>query len=367
MRVGLVCPYSLTIPGGVQNQVMGLAGSLRRRGFEARVLAPCDGVPPAGFVTPVGASVQNPSNGSIAPIAPDPAAQLRTIRALWDERFDVIHLHEPFVPGPTLTALLLKPAPLVGTFHAAGSQPAYKVLPPIVRWAASRLDVRVAVSADALSLVEPYCDSPFTVLFNGIEADRFAAADPWPTDGPTVFFLGRHEPRKGLDVLLRALPSLPPEVRFWIGGEGEDTAELRRRHPDPRIEWLGRVDDAERDRRIAGADLFCAPSLGGESFGIILLEAMAAGTPVVASDNPGYANVVSGRRPHGDLPSEPVAVLVTPGDPQALGSAITKLLGDPDAAQRLRDRGADHAAHFDLERLCDHYVEIYRAVVAAHA
>jgi phosphatidylinositol alpha-mannosyltransferase len=361
MRIGLLCPYSLTIPGGVQNQVLGLARVLRRRGHEARVLAPCDGTPPAPFVTSVGSSVQNPSNGSIAPIAPDPPAQLRTIRALWDEQFDVLHLHEPFVPGPTLTALLLKPSPMVGTFHAAGDQPAYKVMAPIVRWGAARLDVRVAVSPEALALVEPHTESPFTVLFNGIDARRFAEADPWPTEEPTVLFLGRHEPRKGLDVLLEAVASLPPDTKVWVAGDGEESDELQRRFPDPRIEWLGRIDDVERDRRMAGADVFCAPSRGGESFGIILLEAMAAGTPVVASDIPGYAKVADGSGSGGVS-----AELVAPDDPAALAAAILRLLSDAGRAEELRRLGRARAAEFDLEGLCDAYLDIYRVAADRH-
>jgi phosphatidylinositol alpha-mannosyltransferase len=367
MRIGLLCPYSLTIPGGVQNQVMGLARGLHRRGHEARVLAPCDGTPPAPFVTSVGSSVQNPSNGSIAPIAPDPPAQLRTIRALWDERFDVLHLHEPFVPGPTLTALLLKPSPMVGTFHAAGDQPAYRVMAPIVRWGAARLDVRVAVSPEALALVEPYTESPFTVLFNGIEARRFAEAEPWPTRAPTVLFLGRHEPRKGLDVLLQAVAELPEDTVVWVAGEGEDTAELRRRFPDPRIEWIGRIDDLERDRRMAGADVFCAPSRGGESFGVILLEAMAAGTPVVASEIPGYAKVAAGPGPDGAVPDGAAAELVPPDDPAALARALVRVLSDRGRAEQLRARGRARAAEFDLEVLCEMYVGIYEVALQGQA
>lgn len=358
MRIGLVCPYSLSIPGGVQGQVLSLARSLRRRGHETRVLAPCDGPPPELFVTPLGKSVPTASNGSVAPIAPDLPAQLRTIRALWDERFDVVHLHEPLVPGPTITTLLVKPAPLVGTFHAAGSQPAYQALAPLAAWFGQRLDVRVAVSDDALALVREPVGGEFRVLFNGIEADRFRAAEPWPTTGPTVLFIGRHEERKGLATLLEAVPSLPPDATVWVAGEGPRTAELRERHTDARIEWLGRIDDDERDRRLAGASVFCAPSLGGESFGVILLEAMAAGTPVVASDIPGYAKVAS------PDPAAPAAVLVEPGDAAALGVALNEVLSDPGRAAALRAAGAARSAEFDLEVLCDRYLELYEQVVA---
>ena len=149
MRIGLVCPYSLTVPGGVQAQVLGLARTLRGLGEDVRVLAPCDGAPPDAGVTPLGKSVPSASNGSLAPLAPDPAAQLRTIRALRDERFDVIHLHEPLCPGPTMTALLFRNAPIIGTFHRSGDSAAYTALRPAVRWLAGRIDVRCAVSKDA--------------------------------------------------------------------------------------------------------------------------------------------------------------------------------------------------------------------------
>ncbi len=359
MRIGIVCPYSLTMPGGVQGQVLALARSLRARGIEARVLAPCDGPPPELFVTPLGNSVPTASNGSIAPIAPDPPAQFRTIRALWDEGFDVVHLHEPLAPGPTLTALLLKPAPLVGTFHAAGAQPAYTAMSGAVRWGASRLDVRVAVSDDARELAATHLGGEYRTLFNGIEVARFASAEPWPTDGPTVLFIGRHEPRKGLEVLLESVPSLPSSARVWVAGTGPASEELRARHTDPRIEWLGRIDDVERDRRMAAATVFCAPSLGGESFGVILLEAMAAGAPVVASDIPGYTKVATAEGPDGIVPAVPAARLVPVGDPAALGVALAEVLGDAATADAHRSAGRARAASFDMERLTDAYVGIY--------
>lgn len=366
MRIGLVCPYSLTVPGGVQNQVMAMARSLRRRGHEARVLAPCDGAPPEPFVTPLGASVPNPANGSIAPIAPDPPAQLRLLGALAEEDFDVVHLHEPAVPGPCMTTVFLKPAPLVGTFHAAGDVPAYGVLAPLARWGARQIDARVVVSDDALALVEPVMDGPWHHLFNGIEIAPWRDAEPWPRPpegAPVVLFLGRHEPRKGLSVLLEALASIDEDLVVWVAGEGDETDALRRSHPDPRIEWLGRIGDGERERRMAAADLFCAPSLGGESFGIILLEAMAAGTPVVASAIPGYEKVAAGPAPDGSVPDEPAAELFAPGDPEALAKALMGVLGSDAESLRLRSAGSDRVARFDMEVLVDRYEEIYAGVL----
>ncbi len=356
MRIGLICPYSLSMPGGVQGQVLSMGRSLRRAGHEVRVLAPCDGPPPELFVTPIGNSIPTASNGSIAPLAPDPSAQLRTIRALWDEDFDVVHLHEPFAPGPTVTAALLKPAPLIGTFHAAGSQPIYQKLAPLAAWFGNRLDVRIAVSDDALELIRDLVKGDIRVLFNGIEAARFREAEPWPIEAPTVFFLGRHEERKGLGVLLASMDYLPADTRVWVAGTGPQTDELKARYHDDRIEWLGRIDDGERDRRMKAASVFCAPSLGGESFGVILLEAMAAGTPVVASSIPGYAKVASS-------PQGMAAELVEPGDPVALGAAISKVLTDQSTAGELRGMGELRADSFDLERLCEIYLEIYRNVI----
>ncbi|MDQ1419616.1 MAG: phosphatidyl-myo-inositol alpha-mannosyltransferase, partial [Acidimicrobiaceae bacterium] len=154
MRVGLVCPYSLNLPGGVQGQVIALGRALQASGIDARVLGPCDGPPPDGSVTPLGKSVPWASNGSMAPIAPDPACALRTIRALRDEAFDVVHLHEPLVPGPSMTALVFTEAPTVGTFHRSGESAIYRSMRPIARWAARKLSVRCAVSEDALNTAQ---------------------------------------------------------------------------------------------------------------------------------------------------------------------------------------------------------------------
>jgi phosphatidylinositol alpha-mannosyltransferase len=174
LRIAMVSPYSVSVPGGVQAQVLGLARELRRIGHEVRVLAPCDGPPPEPFVTPLGNSLPTAANGSVAPLAPDPSAAMRTIRALNDEAFDVIHLHEPIVPGPTVTALLLKLAPTVGTFHAAGDSTSYRVLNKTARWAAEHLSVRVAVSDSAKELAHRYLGGEYTVLFNGIEVQRYS-------------------------------------------------------------------------------------------------------------------------------------------------------------------------------------------------
>ena len=356
VRVGMVSPYSLTIPGGVQGQVLSLARAVRARGARVRVLGPCDGPPPDPWVTPLGKSVPTAANGSVAPIAPDLPAALRTIRSLGDENFDVLHLHEPLVPGPTMTALFVKPAPLVGTFHAAGVSAAYATLRPGVRWAGNRLDVRCVVSADARELAGRFLGGDFVELFNGVDLTRFEGVDPWPTDRPTIFFIGRHEPRKGLAVVLEALSALPPDVRLWVASDGPDTETLKQRSAgDTRVEWLGRISEQEKAARLLGADVFCAPSLHGESFGVVLLESMAAGTPVVASNLPGYAAVANDGRD---------ALLVEPGDPGALAKGLTRVPSDRDLAAELVAHGTDRAAELSMDRLAERYLELYRSVAA---
>jgi phosphatidylinositol alpha-mannosyltransferase len=357
MRIGLVSPYSLTVPGGVQAQVLGLAREMRRRGHEARVLGPCDGPPPETFVTPLGNSIPTAANGSVAPLAPDPSAALRTIRALRDESFEIVHVHEPLVPGPTMTSVFMHPAPMVGTFHAAGGSAAYRWLNPGVRWLARRLEVRCAVSPDARAMAEQALGGTYELLFNGIEIDRFALAEPTKSDEPAVFFIGRHEPRKGLEVLLDAMAELPASVKLWVAGDGPDTGALQAKVAgDPRIEWLGRVSDTEKAARMRGATVFCAPSLRGESFGVVLLEAMAAGCAVVASDLAGYRNVAT---------DEKDALLVTPGDAGLLATAIRRVIDDSELAHRLRDAGRERAEAFSMASLTDCYLAIYNRLADA--
>ena len=354
MRIGIVSPYSISVPGGVQEQVLGLARALRSKGVAARVLAPTDGPPPDGWVTPLGSSLPTPANGSVAPIAPDLSAQLRLIRAVRDEGFDVLHLHEPMVPGPCMTACLVKPAPLVGTFHAAGNHASYQLLNPAIRWLAGRLDVRATVSAEAEARSVEQPAGSYAPAFNGIEVERFSTVEPWPTEGLTIFFLGRHEPRKGLDILLDALPRLPSDVHIWVGGEGPDTERLKLRHAgDPRVQWLGRLSDMEKRRRLKAADVFCAPSLRGESFGVVLLEAMAGGAAIVAADLSGYRLVA---RPDHD------GLLVPPGDAEALGAALVRVLDDDSLRSRLVESGAARAQAFSMDSLADLYLDLYQRV-----
>ena len=358
LRIGIVSPYSLTVPGGVQQQVLGLARSLRAKGHEVRVLGPCDGPPPDAFVTPLGNSLPTAVNGSIAPLAPDASAALRTIRALNDEAFDVVHVHEPLVPGPSLTALLVKKAPVVATFHSAGESAAYRTFSRQLKWVASRIDIRVAVSKDAVELAQRYIGGDYEILFNGIELGDYSSSSTTPREN-AIFFIGRHEERKGLSILLEAVSKLPPDVRVWIASDGPQTAELKTRFAsDSRIEWLGRISDSEKISRMSRASVFCAPSLHGESFGVVLLEAMAAGTPVVASNLDGYRNVAT---------DDETALLVETGNVAGLASALARVLVDPRLAARLTANGREHAQRFSMDALADRYIEMYERALHMEA
>ena len=358
LRIGIVSPYSLTIPGGVQQQVLGLARSLRAKGHEVRVLGPCDGPPPDAFVTPLGNSLPTAVNGSIAPLAPDASAALRTIRALNDEAFDVVHVHEPLVPGPSLTALLVKMAPVVATFHSAGESAAYRTFSRQLKWVASRIDIRVAVSKDAVELAQRYIGGDYEVLFNGIELGDYSTPSTSPREN-AIFFIGRHEERKGLSNLLEALAKLPPDVRLWIASDGPQTAELKTRFAsDTRIDWLGRISDAEKISRMGRASVICAPSLHGESFGVVLLEAMAAGTPVVASNLDGYRNVAT---------DDETALLVETGNVASLASALARVLVDSRLSARLTANGREHAQRFSMDALADRYIEMYERALHMEA
>lgn len=352
----MISPYSLTVPGGVQAQILGLSRALRARGVEVRVLGPCDGPPPEPGITPLGVSIPTASNGSIAPIAPDISAQLRTMRAIWNEDFDVIHLHEPLSPGVTTTAILVKTGPIVGTFHAAGTSLAYKWINRGCRNLLARIDIPVCVSPMAEKMVKDALGGTYGQVFNGVEIGQYQGAKAWPKDNRTIFFIGRHEERKGLDVLLRTLPKLPADVRIWVGGSGPDTSALKRQFGhDERIEWLGRISETEKVARLRAADVFCSPALRGESFGVVLIEAMAAETAIVASDLDSYSRVAEGGKQ---------ALLVPPGDADALATALMSVLDRPASAMGRIQSGIRRAEDFSMSRLADVYIELYREAIA---
>ncbi len=349
----MACPYSLSRPGGVQGQVLGLARELRQLDVDARIVGPCDGPPPDPSVISIGPSVEWESNGSVAPIAPGRAAARRTAEVLRSLEPDVVHLHEPAVPGACLSTLLGYRGPMVGTFHAAGAL-LHQWSRPAFRSVMQHLTFRVVVSEAARDTAIKNWGDDYIVMWNGIEIERIASVDALRSARPAVLFIGRHEPRKGLDVLLDAWLTIDRDADLWVVGDGPQSAELRARGI-PNVEWLGTVTDHERNARLRGAGAFCAPSVHGESFGIVLLEAMAAGTPIVASAIDGYQNVAR---------AEQDALLVPPGDAGALRTALQRVLDDGELGARLVASARARAAEFSMQQLAERYLDLYdRALV----
>jgi phosphatidylinositol alpha-mannosyltransferase len=220
---------------------------------------------------------------------------------------------------------------------------------------ARKLAHRCAVSPDAVALAQSGLGGTYELLFNGVEVERFAKGPAHPTEGPTIFFLGRHEPRKGLEVLLAALTDLPRDVRLWVGGDGPQTDELRARYQhDGRVEWLGRISDDERAARMRGCTVYCSPSVRGESFGMVLLEAMASGCALVASDLDGHRNVAT----------DGIDALLAPvADAAALAKALRRVLDDPGLRAELVAGGRRRADQLSMAHLAERYDAIYRRLV----
>ncbi len=355
MKVLMVSPYSLSRPGGVQSQVLGLVRELRKLGVDTRIAAPCDGPPPVPGVITVGESTLWENNGSVAPIATGAPVARRTIDALALFEPDVVHLHEPMVPGPSLSILLGYHGPMVSTHHISGHVGREWVM-PAVRINMERVHTRVAVSESARSTALDSLGGSYTTLWNGVETSRFSQANPYETQRPVVLFCNRHEPRKGLSVLIDAWDGIDRDATLCVASIGPQTAELKARAV-ANIEWLGVVSDEVRNAWLRTATVFCAPSTGGESFGVVLLEGMAGGAAVVASDIDGYCNVA---RDGVD------ALLVPPNDSDALRIALRRLLDDPVLHAKLVKQGDARADEFSMARLAGRYVELYDGALAAH-
>jgi phosphatidylinositol alpha-mannosyltransferase len=353
----LSCPYSLTLFGGVQGQVLGLARALRARGIDARIVAPCDGPPPEPGITTVGPSTRVPSNGSVAPIATGRAVARRTIEALRTFRPDVLHLHEPLSPGPNHAALVGTTIPAVGTFHSArtGRNGWYETFRPGLKPMMRRLAVSTAVSEEAKRQVTLTFGGECEILPNGVDVPTFAHGPATPSASPAIVFVGRHERRKGLAVLLDAFAGLERDAELWVIGDGPEQTSLRNRRV-ARVQWLGRVTEEEKQAHLRGATIACFPALEGESFGVVLLEAMAARTAVVASDIDGYRTVSRG---------DHEALLVPPGDVELLRAGLRALLDDPARRAQLVAEGASRADEFSMERLAERFLPLYERAIAA--
>ncbi len=364
-RVGLVCPYSFDVPGGVQNHVRDLAEALRLHGYDVSVLAPgdADGDLPEGVVT-VGSAVPVPANGSVARLALGPLVGTRVRRWL-RTGFDIVHVHEPAAPSLSLLAVAAADVPMVGTFHTSRVRTrALAAGVALVRPVMEKLNARIAVSSAARdTLVELYGGDP-VVIPNGVWVDRFARAPgrpEWRGSG-TVGFVGRlDEPRKGFGVLAAALPDLVgacPGVRVLVVGTGDSAAAVEGLPADvvERVTFLGGVDDTAKAEALATADVLVAPNTYGESFGIVLVEAMAAGTSVVASDLPAFRAVLRDGRCGRVVPN---------GDPGALAAAVAALLADEDARATFQARGREAARAYDWPAVSARVEQVYGAVLAA--
>ena len=368
MKVGLVCPYEWTVPGGVGNHVRALAGELRRLGHQVDVLAPAERpVPEPGFVG-LGGSLAVPYNGSVARIAIGPRTLVKVRRALASGGYDLLHVHEPLSPSVGLLAVANTSVPTVGTFHANLDRSiALQAASPLLRRLYHRLAGRIAVSVSARDTWQGHFGGTMAVVPNGVAPEFFAGPQPlpgWNAAGPTVLFVGRLEPRKGLAYLVRAFlrlkPRFPAARLLVVGrdrGHQQDKAMAMvppRLRPD--LVFVGSVPQADLPSYYASADVFCAPSLGGESFGIVLAEAMAVGLPVVCSDIGGYRDLVRDG-------SE--GLLVPPRDPEALAEALAGLLDNPARRAAMGQAAAVNARRYAWEVVAGEVAEVYRAALAA--
>ena len=369
MRIGLVCPYQWDVPGGVQYHVRDLAETLRGMGHHVEVLTPAEREESLTdpWITFAGRTVPVPYNGSMASMQFGPLSAARVRRWLRDGRFDVVHVHDPASPSVGLLVCMMAEGPIVATFHAASVRSRWlAAVGPVARPWLEKISGRIAVSDFARRLQVEHLGGDAVVIPNGVHVAPFAHGPTLPgrrrgVDGPTVGFLGRYdEPRKGLPVLLDAMRTVVrshPGAQLLIAGRG-DAAELRRLVGEdlhPHVALLGELSEADKAAFLRSVDVYCAPNLLGESFGVILLEALAAGAPIVASDLDAFASVLDGGE---------AGVLVPRGDASALGRALGDLLDDPDRRAELSARGATVAAAYDWEVLARRILTVYETVVS---
>jgi phosphatidylinositol alpha-mannosyltransferase len=390
LRVGMVCPYSFDVPGGVQNHVLGLARYLRQAGHRPIVLAPGELGPSAaaldfeGFAS-VGAAMPVPYNGSVARVNFGPLSAARVRRWLRHGKFDLIHIHEPITPSISLLALWATERPVVATFHTATPRSrSMQLASGVLRAAIEKIDAGIAVSESARSVVVQHLGRDAVVIPNGIRFDDFAQRRPMRpepfdklrtapfdkgrtapsghADGspqlakqPRLIFIGRlDEPRKGLDVLLAAVPLIRadrPNLQVIVAGQGN-------RPLPPGCRNLGAISEDTKIALLGSADVFVAPQLARESFGIVLLEAMASGAQIVASDLPSFVDLLGARQDDHRL-----AEVFTVGDHRALANAVLDILDHPDPIRAARAQQA--ARNYDWSNVGSSVLAVYRAALSA--
>ncbi|MCK1797855.1 glycosyltransferase family 4 protein [Streptomyces sp. XM4193] len=362
MRIGIVCPYSWDVPGGVQFHIRDLAEHLIELGHEVSVLAPADDgsvLPP--YVVSAGRAVPVPYNGSVARLNFGVLSAARTRRWVNEGDFEVLHLHEPAAPSLALLACWAARGPIVATFHTSNPRSrAMMAAYPMLQAALEKISARIAVSEYARRTLVEHLGGDAVVIPNGVDVDFFADAEPkaeWQ-DG-TIGFIGRiDESRKGLQVLMRALPRIlreRPGTRLLVAGRGDEQealAELPQEYRD-RVEFLGMVSDEDKARLLRSVDVYVAPNLGGESFGIILVEAMSAGAPVLASDLDAFAQVLDGGS---------AGQLFRNEDADDLAAAAVELLANPERREELREKASRHVRRFDWSTVAADILAVYETV-----
>jgi phosphatidyl-myo-inositol alpha-mannosyltransferase len=366
MRIGLVCPYDWEVPGGVREHISGLAEALIELGHEVSVIAPADDDAELPYyVVRGGRAVPVPYNGSVARLAFGFLSAGRVRRWLKDGDFDVLHVHEPAAPSLSLLACWAADGPIVATLHAAMPRSrALHAAQPILASALEKISGRIAVAEAARSTLVEHLGGDAVLIPNGLHVNRYQKAEPlpgFPGNGGTLGFLGRmDEPRKGLDILLAAFALMAPErpeLRLLIAGRGDGEvldqvpAGLR-----DRVVLLGQVSDDGRVRMLHSVDVFCAPNTGGESFGYVLVEAMASGAPIVASDLEAFRQVLRGGE---------AGELFPTGDPAALAEAAGRLLDDPARRASLSKAAALAVREFDWSVVARDVLRVYQAVAPA--
>lgn len=369
MRVGLVCPYSFDIPGGVQAHVADLARTLIGLGHQVSVLAPGDDDTPTElpeFLVPAGRSMPIKYNGSVARLSFGPVSYTRVRRWIRAGRFDVLHVHEPVAPSLSMLALMVADGPIVATFHTANPRSrmllAFQgMLQPFLE----KITGRIAVSELARQVQVEHLGGDAVIIPNGVDVQFFARASRlpgYPRRGGTLGFIGRYdEPRKGMAVLLDALRLIVParpDLQLLVAGGGDEKELREQAGPElaGALRLLGRVSDEDKAAMLRSVDIYCAPNVGGESFGIILTEAMSAGTPVVASDLDAFRRVLD----------DGIAGVLTPvGDAAALAGALSAVLDDPGRRAVLSAQGRRVVASYDWPVVAATVVKVYETVVAA--
>jgi phosphatidyl-myo-inositol alpha-mannosyltransferase len=368
MRIGMVCPYSFDVPGGVQSHVLQLAEVMRARGQDVSVLAPSSPhVKLPDYVVSAGRAVPIPYNGSVARLQFSPAVHGKVRRWLAEGDFDVLHLHEPNAPSLSMWALRIAEGPIVATFHTSTTRSlTLAVFQGVLRPWHEKIVGRIAVSDLARRWQMEALGSDAVEIPNGVDVASFASApvlDGYPRPGKTVLFLGRYdEPRKGMAVLIDALPSLVehfPGVQVLIVGRGDED-ELRSKAGGlaGHLRFLGQVDDAAKASALRSADVYCAPNTGGESFGIVLVEAMAAGTPVVACDLHAFRRVLN----NGDA-----GRLVPVEDGAALAAGLVAILENDRLAKRYIAAGAEAVRRYDWPVVANQIMRVYETVAGSGA